>query len=421
MQLKPSGDPVEQVNTALAAAFGANFTDLRLGVAVSGGGDSMAMLQCLATLMPCENLSVLTINHNLRQEAAEEVALVRDVCASLGVLCDVQDWHWDQVGNLQARARDGRWDAIKEFARCNALDAVCLGHTEDDQIENFFLRLSRGSGVEGLSGMSSDGMREGVRVVRPILTCARQDLRNWMMSNGHSWADDPSNVDEKYDRVKARGMMAELESLGLTRKRVLQTVAHMRSAAGALNSAILQFTKERCHREYGDVLIALSPGQVDGNELLNRTVLSALQWVGGSSYRPRLESFNAALTSTLDGKRSTLHGCVLSLENNHLRIGRELAATANEKCSDASGPVTWDGRWALEASSYPGEYEVRALGEDGLAHCLNWRQIGVPRSTLLTTPSVWSNGTLIAAPIAGYENGWSARIVADFEEWLVTH
>ena len=421
MQLEPSGEPIQYARDALKEAFGEGYLDRRLGIAVSGGGDSMAMLHCLASILPGENIEVVTINHNLRPDAAEEVALVRKVCTSLGVSCVVRNWQWDQVGNLQASARDGRWAAIKAFVDEEGLDAVAVGHTEDDQIENFFLRLARGSGVDGLSGMSVLDLRDGFKVVRPMLHCARQDLRDWMSHKGLSWADDPSNIDEKYDRVRARGMLKELDGLGLTRKRVLQTVAHMRSASAVLSAAQSEYVTANCWTECGDVLIAAPDGSSAETEVFNRTVMSALQWVGGGSYRPRLDSFTAALATVRGGTRCTIRGCVLSLENNRLRIGRELAATQPLSVTNASGTQIWDGRWALEAPVHLNEFEIRALGEDGLAYCLNWRQIGVPRATLLTTPSVWSNGSLIAAPIAGYGNGWSARIVADFEEWLVTH
>jgi len=421
MQLTPDADLIERAKEALIAALGSNYADRKILLAVSGGGDSVAMMHMVASLIPAEKLHVVTVNHQLRPEAEDEVSLVTSYCTNLGVACTASNWHWNGHGNLQAEARAGRWALFRDVALQMACEAVLVGQTEDDQVENFFLRLARGSGVDGLSGMTISSRRDGVHVVRPLLNCGRQDLRHWLQDRGLSWADDPSNDDTKYGRVKARRMLEQLETLGLTRKRVLQTVAHMNSASEALAEATRRFAQAHCRSECGDVVINLPDEQDSDSEVMRRIVSAAVQWVGGGAYRPRIDALRATVATAIAGHRSTLQGCVLSCENNALRVVRELAATSEVVFADAVSSTVWDRRWIVTASQDLSDHVVRALGEDGLAYCPNWRQLGVPRATLLTTPSVWSNGTLIAAPIAGYEKGWSARIVADFEEWLVTH
>jgi len=421
MQLDQTDPVVQQVKKNLSEIFGDRFDQQHFVVAVSGGGDSMAMLYAVAALVPMGRLQVVSVNHHFRAEAADELALVERACHSLGVAWQAGHWEWDGKGNLQAAAREGRWAILKAIAQANRSSAVLIGHTEDDQIENFFLRLARGSGVDGLAGIQLSSHRDGIQIVRPLLSIGRQELRAWLTRNGIEWADDPTNEDSAYGRVRARQMMAQLKDLGLTRKRVLQTVEHMRSASEALDTATRQFVHDRCRTECGDVIIGLSEEDFDNREIFLRAATKAIQWVGGQVYKPRYESLVSAIDLVLSGKRNTLSGCVLSRENNRLRVGRELSAVENTLKCTGDGPFIWDHRWIVETSKPIDHGEIRALGEDGLAHCLNWRQIGAPRHTLLTTPSVWANDTLIAAPIAGYENGWTAQIAADFADWLVTH
>ena len=101
---------------------------------------------------------------------------------------------------------------------------------------------------------------------------------------------------------------------------------------------------------------------------------------------------------------------------------REPAATkiytVPERQNDATGAI-WDRRWFVEGALDQG-MTVRALG-DGIRHCPDWREVDIPRTSLLASPSVWSGETLISAPVAGFSCGFTARIVADFHEHAFAH
>ena len=421
MQLDQTDPVVQRVKQNLTDVLGDGLQQTSYVLAVSGGGDSIAMLHALAAFLPTARLTVVSVNHNLRAEAADELALVERICSDYGLVWRCEDWTWDGTGNLQAAAREGRWAALKSVVQDQGDSCVLVGHTEDDQIETFLLRLARGSGVDGLAAMPMRSVRDGVPVIRPLLTLGRDELRSWLSGHGLDWADDPSNQDSRFARVQARQMMAQLDTLGLTRKRILQTVQHMQSAAQSLNTAVRQFVETRCWTECGDVIIPLTNDVLDDQELLPRTVAKAIQWVGGETFKPRYQSLMTAISDALEGKQRTLSGCVLYRKNNDLRIGREVSAVEGFKPIEGVSSFGWDGRWRLSTVSGGAADRVRALKEDGLAQCPNWRDCGIPRDTLLTTPSLWADDTLIAAPIAGYGSGWTARIDAEFADWLVTH
>lgn len=410
----------DQVDATLAELTDLNLDKSKIGLAVSGGGDSIAMLHLMAMRFGAENLHVISVNHGLRAEAAQEIELVQTQCAALDIQCSVSDWAFSGAGNLQGSARAGRWEAIRTWARELSLDCVMLGHTSDDEVETFMMRLSRGSGLDGLSGMRLSGHRDGLVFVRPLLRCERSNLRDWLRTRDISWADDPSNDDPRYDRVKARQMLGQLDALGLTSKRIIQTIAHLAAAQDVVDRAVLNYADECVQQNGLSLEINHSQQNASELELFRRTVIAGLQWVSGAVYKPRLEGLDAALEKVATGKRTTISGCILEPKDGGLIIFREENATVSIIIGAGETETIWDNRWEISGSAQH-DYDIRALGQTGLNQCPNWRDLKASRLELLSTPSVWSKDTLIAAPIAGINNGWSARIAPDFKDWLVTH
>ncbi|MEZ5715745.1 MAG: tRNA lysidine(34) synthetase TilS [Paracoccaceae bacterium] len=182
------------------------FVNAKVGhvaVAVSGGGDSMALLLLIEhwAREHGAKLSAVTVDHGLRPEAAGEAAMVAAFCAGRGIPHDTLKWSgWDGKGNLQAAARAARYRLIADWARAKGVETVCLGHTRDDQAETFLMRLARKAGSDGLRGMDRDFEREGLRWARPVLGIGRADLRAFLERRGVAWVEDPSNQDEGFDR-----------------------------------------------------------------------------------------------------------------------------------------------------------------------------------------------------------------------------
>jgi len=174
-----------------------------LGVAISGGGDSTALLLLLHAARRA--VLAVTVDHGLRPESAAEAAAVGALCAARGIPHDTLVWaEGPESGNLQARARQARRRLIADWARGRGIGDVALGHTLDDQAETVLLRLARGSGVDGLAAMAAVAEGDGVRWHRPLLGIGRGALRDWLRGEGVAWIDDPSNEDPRFDRVRVR-------------------------------------------------------------------------------------------------------------------------------------------------------------------------------------------------------------------------
>jgi tRNA(Ile)-lysidine synthase len=407
----PVEQSLEQRFADAVAAFGEIPTPAIL--AVSGGGDSTALMYLAAQVVQREALTVVSVNHGLRAEAAEEIAQVAAQAGTLGLTHYTEDWVWSGQGNLQAAARDGRWACLRRVAAEQGARWVWTGHTEDDQVETALMRLARGSGIDGLAGMSRQSVRDGLMIGRPLLGMTRDDLRHWLAENCIDWSEDPSNEDPGFDRIRARQMLPQLAALGLTRKRLLQTVDHMQAARVSLQLAAQTFARDHVRQTAGDLL--LSPAVLDFSvaDVPRRVFAAALGWVAGHTYRPRFAQLRKAANDAQLGRRVTLGGVLILPEaDGSVRLTREAAATDEMILTGAKEAMVWDGRWHIAGPFLP-DMTVRALG-DAVQDCPDWRATRMPRTTLLATPSVWRNGSLIAAPVAGLADGWSARIVADF-------
>nr|WP_245218893.1 tRNA lysidine(34) synthetase TilS [Rubellimicrobium aerolatum] len=381
-----------------------------MGVAVSGGGDSLALL--LLTVDWARErgvaLRAATVDHGLRAGSAAEAEGVARLCAGLGLGHDVLRWAgWDGRGNLQDRARTARRGLLSAWAEGAGVGHVLLGHTRDDQAETLLLRLGRGSGVDGLAGMRGWSGGDPVWWGRPLLGVTREALREWLRGRGAAWVEDPSNADPRFGRARARAMGEALAGLGLTRERLARTAGHMARAQASLRAMAAGVAAREAREEGADLLLPLGLlARIGEEDTAGRLLADGLAWVGGRSYRPRHEALVRIAGGLVAGRPATLGGCRLRPEGAWLRIAREARALAEPV--EAVGPATrWDGRWILRGPGRAGLW-VGALGEAGLGACPGWEATGLPRGALLASPAVRDGGRLVAAPLAGRGQGWTA-------------
>lgn len=387
---------------AVKATF-ANLPDGPVGVAVSGGGDSLALLHL--ALETNRTIHAATVDHGLRAESAQEARLVASACAALGCSHETLNWEDAPTGNLQAAARDARYSLLGHWAQKRGLVAVALGHTEDDQAETVLMRLARGSGVDGLSGMAKDRVFEQTRWMRPLLSIKRKALREFLETRNVTWIEDPSNDDPKFDRVKARLALKELEPLGITSERLVETARLQERAQEALNLAATELAKRSVEiTPWGAIHIKVADLKNAADELVLRVLAHALCFVSSNPYRPRAASLERFLDILGKSDHLTLHGAEIVFKPEKVTICRELIAVKGP----ASVQHLWDGRWHI---SGPQRGKVRVLGELGLSQCPNWRILGASHREMRCTPAVWDGDTLVAAPCAGLENGYKAELI----------
>jgi tRNA(Ile)-lysidine synthase len=246
-ELTPPAEQVERFRRDLVALTGGAPTSSRmLGLGVSGGPDSMALLLLAAAAFPGA-VRAATVNHGLRPEAADEAALVAGVCAQLGVphamLAPLPDSQF--VGNVQQRARMLRYSRLSHWAKPfegpQTVYWVAVAHQRDDVAETLLMRARRGSGVGGLAAMrrsrSIDAPREsGVLLVRPLLDWSRAELAAVPACLGVAVAHDRSNIDPRYDRARMRALIEA--SPELVPSRLALSAQNLRHAEDAIEWAV---------------------------------------------------------------------------------------------------------------------------------------------------------------------------------------
>ncbi|HEY6870317.1 MAG TPA: tRNA lysidine(34) synthetase TilS [Novosphingobium sp.] len=207
----------------------------RLGVAVSGGPDSLALLLLARAARPGE-VEAATVDHGLRPAAADEADEVARVCAGLKVSHETLSVTVGD-GNVQSEARQARYAALAAWMDRRGLAALLTAHHADDQAETLLLRLNRASGVAGLAGVRAVGQVPGTRLplLRPVLGWRRRELAAVVEQAGLVAAQDPSNGDPRFDRARLRTRLATADWLDVSA--IARSAAHLAEADAALDWA----------------------------------------------------------------------------------------------------------------------------------------------------------------------------------------
>ncbi len=271
--------------------------DTRLAVAVSGGGDSLALMWLAAEAFP-GRVQVLSVDHGLRAEAAAECETVAQLAAGIGLPQATLRLDAPLArANVQAEARRARYAAMARWMADNDIRYLLTAHHADDQAETILMRLARGSGVAGLAGIRTAAEIERVRVLRPLLGWRRGALRE-LLPPDWTPADDPGNRDSRYDRTGIRALLAR-EPL-LDPERLAACAAHLADVEDALGWAAERAWQSR--RQMTDSGLLLDPEGLPP-ELRRRLLLRGLATFGveadGPSVARLLGKLAAGGTSSL--------------------------------------------------------------------------------------------------------------------------
>ena len=220
-------------------------------VAVSGGPDSL----CLSYLSKKygdefgNKIKYLIVDHKLRTESSKEALFVKKLLKQNKIQANILTYKGKRpFSNVQSQAREIRYNLISNECVKNKLKYLLTAHHEDDQVENFFIRLSRGSGLLGLSSMNeSSKFLKNVVILRPLLSFKKKDLEKITKEKFTSFVRDPSNQNEKYLRIRIRKIRQLLFQQGLDTNKVIRTIKNLKQSKEALdfyvNKAKKKYTK----------------------------------------------------------------------------------------------------------------------------------------------------------------------------------
>ncbi|WP_417667635.1 tRNA lysidine(34) synthetase TilS [Roseibium sp.] len=398
-------NPSATLGEADADRLFADFTRFeRLAVGVSGGADSVALVRLLdgwrlRTQWPGQ-LIVLTVDHGLRQESAEEAAFVSNLCGELELPHRTLQWLGEKpVANLQGAARAARYALLRDAMRDHGAEALVLAHHADDQIETFLDRLTRGSGVYGLGAMRPDEPRGymGLHLLRPLLEVPKALLVATLEDMGQRWCEDPSNQKPEYKRVRLRQLAAQLEAEGLEVRRLSDTIRRMRRTAEAIDCWVDSFWgAEVTEHPAGPLKVSAEDLAKLPDEVMLRFLAKAISRTSGQYHPVRMVQLEALVGPLLDGATSqkTLGGCVLRRQAGDLFIWAELGRQPSDPIRlQAGDEIIWEGRFKAEvghdmASAGPVWLGTLASAPEGpreIDAFFPW-----PRAAFEAAPALWS-------------------------------
>ncbi|MCK7613184.1 tRNA lysidine(34) synthetase TilS [Roseibium sediminicola] len=385
----------------------------QLAVAVSGGADSLCLMVLLAEWQTRRawpgRIDILTVDHGLRTESAAEADFVAATAKDLGLSSAVLHWSGPKpASNVQEEARRARYRLMAAHMKDTGAEALLLAHHLDDQAETFLDRLTRGSGVAGLSAMAADELDgpEGLRLVRPLLSVSKHALESSLRARGLTWCTDPSNRDRKYKRSRLRQLLPHLAQEGLTADRLAGTAANMRRADEALDAILHDLMQKH--------LVEHPAGPLKLDRLVFRSLpeelrLRMLSWmmsrVTGQAPRPRLRNL-AGLDRMLAGDRPcrlTLCGAMFDGGPSVLTCWKEPGRRPPETLSGLSGSGIWDDRYSYVVPQplESGEPQSLCLGPM-IAAPLTSKQVdwptGWPKAAFHCAPVVWTGGDVLLVP-----------------------
>ena len=300
-------------------------------LAVSGGSDSL----CLAYFSKIyssefgNKIHVLIVDHNLRKVSSKEALKVKKILKQKKIQSKILTWNGKiPKNNIQKKARDLRYLLISNYCLKKNIKYLATAHHEDDQIENFFIRLFRGSGLTGLSSMVRNVKYNSyLRIIRPFLDFKKTDLKYTTMSYFRTYIKDQSNEDEKFLRVRVRKYRKGMEKEGLDTSKIIKTVGNLMSANQALNfykkKALYKhasfLTKNRC-------LINKQIFSEEAGEIIFKFFSDVLSLISGTYYPPRSKKIINLITRMKKNKftKSTLGGCVVEEKDNFILVSKEL-------------------------------------------------------------------------------------------------
>lgn len=309
-----------------------------IGVAVSGGADSLALLLLANEACPLR-VEAATVDHDLRPESRAEAEMVARVCESLGVPHTIltASWKTKPTSAIQEQARLMRYRLLGEWARERHLTALLTAHNLDDQAETLLMRLARGAGVKGLAGMRRVSASPGgpIAIIRPLLGWRHSELEAICAAAGIEPVQDPSNEDEQFERVRIRKALREADWLDAAA--LAQSASHLAEADGGLNWATDIEWKRAVRQAKGQIVYAPTDAPREIRRRIIRRAILALASEGGGA-EPRGRELDQMLAVLRSGRRATLRG-VLCIGGPEWRFTRAPARTPLRAAADPSTEV----------------------------------------------------------------------------------
>jgi tRNA(Ile)-lysidine synthase len=319
----------------------------RVLVAVSGGSDSKGLLIALHQLLHGSQaypvtLVCATVDHGLRPESATEAREVANLCSHLGIAHLICRWDGPKPKTgISAASRNARYRLLADAATTLKADMIVTGHTADDQAETIAMRKQRSANLQspGLSGMADRVLYQNrIWIYRPLLTCRRDVIRNFLSARGMGWVDDPSNSNPHYERARVRATLAK----------TCDSTASPSFNRAELSNQAARLISTWVHRSALGVLAVNNAAFEAPADVLRYALQALVATIGGQSHGPAEQPLLQLLElhRQPNGARTTLGRCLVHRHRQGLLMVREARDLPSITVIPGETAL-WDGRWQI--------------------------------------------------------------------------
>ena len=300
-------------------------------VGVSGGPDSLALcfLSKIYSIKYSLKVYYFIVDHRLRKNSSSEAQSVKNLLKKHNINLNILKWNGKKPNsNIQSLARNKRYSLLINQAKKLKIKNILTGHHIDDFYENFFIRISRGSGLNGLVSFSEKTQRKKINILRPLINLEKECLHYITMRVFKSFFEDPSNEDNKFKRVRIRKFIKNLQNDGLDKNKFLLTIKNLKDSNETIKFYVAQNLKENSFIYKDNSKIILNEEFLKQPHEVNfRSLIEIIKFVGNKHYPVRGKKIDYIVDKLKDGSKSffklTLGNCIIHKVNHSIIVVKE--------------------------------------------------------------------------------------------------
>ena len=297
-------------------------------VAISGGPDSLALAALTKALSFEKNIKFyyVLIDHRIRKNSSKEANQVKNLLKKHKIFLHILKNKLNIKKNIQSKARKMRYNLLANFSIKKKVSTIITAHNLEDQVETFFIRLSRGSGITGLSGMRLlSKLDKNVILFRPLLNTKKNVLIKITKEIFGKYFKDPSNKNYKYLRTKIRGLKKSLNRSGINYDQIIKSINNLASSKETIDEYFKKIFSEVVKKSKKEVSLNLKKFNKINVDLKIRVLNESIKIVKNNYYNPRSEKVTR-LIKKIENKaflKATLGGCIFTKKKDNLLIKSE--------------------------------------------------------------------------------------------------
>jgi tRNA(Ile)-lysidine synthase len=301
-------------------------------VAVSGGADSLALtfLTKIYSIKKSLKVKYFIIDHKLRKNSSSEAQSVKNLLRAKSINVDIIKWKGIKPkSNVQSLAREKRYNLLVDQAKKLNIKNILTGHHWEDLYENFFIRISRGSGLNGLVSFGEITNKDKIKIIRPLLNFEKRDLIYLTKNVFKKYVNDPSNKDDKFKRVRIRKLTKNLQTEGFDKKKFFLTIKNLKDSNETINFYIKQnLTDNSFFNKKKNIAFLKIEFFNQPHEVIFRSFSEIIKSVGRNYYPSRGKKIERIIEIIKNYPNSTvkrtLGNCLINKVNQSIIVTKEL-------------------------------------------------------------------------------------------------